>query len=127
MKTRLCQKAQPVGEEQGEEDQEVSKEIVGDEEGEINIMLKRCTPFIVVLLAALGALCASASAQPGWELNAFTKPTYLRPGGRGGIVIRVLNIGSASSAGAVTVTDRLPPGVVATRAGGNHGVDTGGQ
>jgi hypothetical protein len=81
-------------------------------------MFKRCIPFLVAL-GALGVFSASASAQAGWELDALTKPTYLRPAGRGGLLIRVLNVGAASSEGPVTVTDTLPPGVVATRAGAN--------
>src|ERR1700722_13360016 len=81
-------------------------------------MFKRFTPLLVAL-GLLGVFSASASAQAGWELNALTKPTYLRPGGRGGLLIRVMNVGATSSEGPVTVTDTLPSGVSATQAGGD--------
>jgi hypothetical protein len=84
-------------------------------------MFKRYLPFLIAF-GLLFAFSASASAQAGWELNALTKPTYLRPGGRGGLLIRVLNVGSTSSEGTVTVTDTLPPGVVATRAGRDQSI-----
>jgi hypothetical protein len=109
-----------------EEGREVLEEVVGDEEGKVSTMLKRFIPFVIAA-GALGAFSAPASAQPGWELNAFAKPTYLRPGGRGIIVLRVLNVGSASSEGTVTVSDALPPGVIATRAGGDIGSHKIGQ
>ncbi len=75
---------------------------------------------VLFMVVTAGIWCASAGAQPGWQLNALTKPTYLRPGGRGGLLVRVINVGSSDSEGLVTVTDALPPGVVATRAGGDH-------
>ncbi len=88
-------------------------------------VVRRCGFLVLsVLLAAstLGVLGAPASAQPGWGLDALIKPSHLRPGGRGGILIRVLNVGSSSSEGPVTVTDTLPPGVTATVAGTDHGM-----
>src|SRR5580693_5227837 len=82
-------------------------------------MVKR---FAVPLLVfcVFGVLSASALADveaPGWEVTAHTFPTYLPPGVPGKIDVRVLNIGAARSEGTVTVTDRLPAGVVATEPG----------
>jgi hypothetical protein len=83
----------------------------------------------IVLLVAAGALAALSMPAfageehlPGWELYAFTSPTYLQPGGPGGIVVRVINVGAASSQGVVTVTDTLPPGVTARAAGAYKGL-----
>jgi hypothetical protein len=82
-------------------------------------MVKR---FAVLLLVgcAFGVLSASALAEaeaPGWEVTAHTFPTYLPPGAPGKIDIRAVNIGAARSQGVVTVTDKLPAGVVATEPG----------
>ncbi|HEY4451338.1 MAG TPA: hypothetical protein VGN13_07060 [Solirubrobacteraceae bacterium] len=70
-------------------------------------------------LGVLGALCASASAQAGWGLDVVSRPSHLRPGGLGTILIKPVNVGSSTSAGTVTVTDTLPTGVTATSAGTN--------
>jgi hypothetical protein len=67
---------------------------------------------------ALGSVYSDCA--PGWALTAATYPSTIAPGGRGFIVINVLNIGAAPSEGSVTVTDTLPPGV--TGAGGNEGL-----
>jgi hypothetical protein len=85
------------------------------------IAVRRFVSVAVLLAGALGILSAPALAVeeqlPGWELSAHTAPTYLRPGGRGVIVVKVLNVGAAFSKGTVTVTDTLPPGVTAMQAG----------
>jgi uncharacterized repeat protein (TIGR01451 family) len=63
---------------------------------------------------------AAASAntpRAGWELTASSYPTNLPPGGTGFIMIHVFNVGAASSNGTVTVTDVLPPGLTAVKAG----------
>src|ERR1700722_2825300 len=78
--------------------------------------------FLPVCLAVclLGVFCGAASAETqgaGGEVTAHTCPTYLPPGGKGAIEIRVLNVGAANSNGTVPVTDKLPPGVTATGAG----------
>lgn len=77
---------------------------------------RRGLALTVVLLAVCtsAVFSASASARAGWGLDAFTDPGYLRPGGQGVIVVRVLNDGATDSEGQVTVTDTLPPGVTAT-------------
>jgi uncharacterized repeat protein (TIGR01451 family) len=54
----------------------------------------------------------------GWEVTSTTFPTNFAPaGGTGVIEITLSNIGAASSSGPVTVTDTLPPGMLATEAG----------
>ncbi|HXB65187.1 MAG TPA: hypothetical protein VNV42_09970 [Solirubrobacteraceae bacterium] len=91
---------------------------------EVKYHSRAARALIAVLLVAgvVGALSAPAfaaeEARPGWELMASTKPAYLKPGGRGLLIVKVANIGAASSSGAVTVTDTLPPGVTAVSAGG---------
>ncbi len=86
-------------------------------------MLKRLTPILLACCALGGssaealAVNAAAAQRPGWEVTAHTLPTYLPPGKKGAVEIRVVNVGAAASSGTVTVTDTLPPGVTATEAG----------
>jgi hypothetical protein len=79
------------------------------------------------LVAAL-ALCAlmtgatmsaqaSVAAAPGWEVTPMAFPSHLKPGSQGYILLEIYNVGGASSSGPITVTDRLPAGLVATEAG----------
>src|SRR3981081_108520 len=90
------------------------------------VVVRRFVSVAVLLAGALGILSAPAFAVEerlaGVELSAHTAPTYLRPGGRGVIVVKVLNVGAAFSKGTVTVTDTLPPGVTATQAGAYIGM-----
>jgi hypothetical protein len=82
-------------------------------------MSKAFSP-VCLAVCLLGVFCGAASAEiqgAGWEVTAHTFPTYLPPGGKGAVEIRVLNVGAANSNGTVTVTDKLPPGVIATGAG----------
>jgi hypothetical protein len=78
----------------------------------------------VVLSALIGfPLFASvAQAKPvsgtGWGLFSFAYPSNLQPGGVGVIQLNVMNNGAGASAGPVTVTDTLPPGTSAIKAGG---------
>jgi hypothetical protein len=72
---------------------------------------------LAVVVAALFALPSAAQADPGWEVSSTTYPTNLAPGGEGTIEVDVYNVGATPSSGPVTVTDVLPPGLVATRAG----------
>jgi uncharacterized repeat protein (TIGR01451 family) len=82
----------------------------------------RRRPLLVVVVAlaalALGASAAQAETRaPGWEITSTTFPTNLAPsGGTGTIEVNVYNIGAVPSTGAVTVTDTLPAGVIATEA-----------
>ena len=78
---------------------------------------------ILVLFAicTLGVFASCAQAEEtrgtGWEVTSTTYPTDLPPGGTGAIEVNVYNIGARASQGPVTVTDTLPPGIVATKAG----------
>jgi hypothetical protein len=77
-----------------------------------------------LLGACLLALCmapapASAAGEgTGWAVSPSVYPTYLVPGGQGDVQIDFEDVGAVSSSGAITVTDTLPLGVSATRAGG---------
>jgi hypothetical protein len=75
-------------------------------------------PLLVVCsLAMFSAAAEAETAQPGWVVTANTDPTDLAPsGGEGLIEVNVYNVGAAGSTGPVTVTDTLPPGVLATEA-----------
>src|SRR5580693_834271 len=85
------------------------------------------TRFKILILLLLGVLCGmvvqcassfgAEAPAPGWEVAAHTFPTDLAPGGKGAVEVRVVNIGAANSTGTVTVTDKLPQGVLATGAG----------
>ncbi len=85
------------------------------------LAVRRLVLVLLVVMGALTVLSTPALAEEsraGWELSALTKPTYLRPGGRGALVVKVINVGAATSNGVVAVTDTLPPGVTAVQAGG---------
>jgi uncharacterized repeat protein (TIGR01451 family) len=72
----------------------------------------------LILLARPPPVLAAETAAPGWEVTSSTFPTYLAPsGGAGTLELNVYNVGGAPSTGQVTVTDTLPPGVLATSAG----------
>ncbi len=75
---------------------------------------------ILAVFAAWALSCGNASAstpRAGWEATAEALPSHLAPGGSGVLLVNVFNIGAADSAGPVTVTDVLPPGLTATDAG----------
>ena len=75
---------------------------------------------VLALFAAYAAApvdAAHAESTAGWEATTHTWPTNLPPGGTGLIFVDVFNVGAANAEGVVTVTDVLPPGVVATDAG----------
>jgi hypothetical protein len=83
------------------------------------MMLKRFTPVLLAVCALgfSGAPAFAVTAGPGWELTARSYPTNLPPGGSGLIEVDVANVGASPSTGTVTVTDTLPPGLIATNAG----------
>jgi hypothetical protein len=93
----------------------------GDQEGEV-AMFRRYLPFLVALcaFAAWSSPASALNAAPGtgWAVAASVYPTNLPPGGKGDIQIDLVNTGAAPSEGPITVTDTLPPGVIATKAGG---------
>src|ERR1700735_2498120 len=73
---------------------------------------------IVATLVFDSVSAYAVTAGPGWEVTSSTFPVDLSPaGGKGAVEINVYNIGSEPSHGVVTVTDILPPGVVAISAG----------
>src|ERR1700684_2858695 len=75
---------------------------------------------VVLMWSMVLAQCSAASSNApgvGWMLTGNTFPTNLAPGGEGIVDIDVYNVGAESSSGTITVTDRLPQGVTATRAG----------
>jgi hypothetical protein len=72
-------------------------------------------------LLGLSASALAAGSHPGWEVTSATYPTNLVPGGTGQIGIELYNIGSQGSEGTITLTDTLPPGIVATEAGDVQG------
>jgi hypothetical protein len=80
---------------------------------------------LIFLGGVLFSLAFSAAARAevetpdtGWEVTSTTFPTHIAPaGGRGVIDLDVFNIGARPSYGTITVTDVLPPGVLATEAG----------
>jgi len=67
-----------------------------------------------------------ANCAAGWMLTANTYPTALQPGGKGVILVDVMNVGGGASEGPVTVTDTLPPGVTAEEAGEGSTILLGG-
>jgi hypothetical protein len=81
------------------------------------------TPLLALIAFSVSTVPAQAEAEaetpaPGWEVTSNVFPTNLAPsGGKGVIEVNVFNTGAAESTGTVTVTDVLPPGVVATEAG----------
>jgi hypothetical protein len=80
------------------------------------------TVLVVIAFSMASAPAAHAeAANPGWEVTSTTLPTDLRPGGTGIIEINVYNVGARGSSGTVTMTDTLPPGIVATEAGDAQG------
>ncbi len=76
-----------------------------------------CT--VLVLGCVLGGSFAfGAEPRPGWELSSSVFPSHIAPaGGTGAIEINVYNTGGKPSTGTITVTDVLPPGIVAREAG----------
>jgi uncharacterized repeat protein (TIGR01451 family) len=76
---------------------------------------------LLLLLITFGALSASAQATPagtGWEVTSFVSPTHLSPGGSGVMQLKIINTGAKPSEGSITVTDTLPSGLTAVKAGG---------
>jgi uncharacterized repeat protein (TIGR01451 family) len=75
----------------------------------------------LVLLCATAVCSASAWAVApgtGWEATSLAYPTNLPPGGTGKVMVYLVNTGAMPSTGSITVTDTLPSGLTATKAGG---------
>ncbi len=84
-------------------------------------MFKRSIIPVLVVFCALGCCSASAEAVSegaGWHAFSFVEPTTLAPGGKGRIKVGFVNTGAKPSQGPITLTDTLPAGVTATKAGG---------
>jgi hypothetical protein len=81
--------------------------------------LRRLTLGLVVPVALLLPGVAQAATEgTGWAVTSFVSPTYLSPNGTGEVQIDILNTGAKRSEGQITATDKLPPGLTATKAGG---------
>jgi hypothetical protein len=88
------------------------------------IIRVRVIVVIVFFLIALafGECAAPVFAEavaPWWHINVGSRPTRLAPGREGTIVVSATNFGDGEvneGGGTVTVTDRLPVGVEATKA-----------
>jgi hypothetical protein len=71
---------------------------------------------IVAAAMAFVATTGVASAtQPWWSLSGTALPTNLPPGGDGTITVGAVNVGDGTTAGDITVTDTLPPGLTAQK------------
>jgi hypothetical protein len=82
---------------------------------------------VIVLFFSLAGYAHAETAAPGWELTSTVFPTNIAPGGgTGALQLDVFNVGAAPSEGPVTVTDTLPPGVLAVEAGDVESVSFGG-
>jgi hypothetical protein len=83
--------------------------------------LRRALPIaaaiVMYVLGASPALGAPGTPDAGWELTTTTFPTNLASNGHGLLEVDVVNVGAAASKGSITITDTLPPGLVATNAG----------
>ncbi len=84
-------------------------------------MFKRSIIPVLAVFCTLGCFSAPAQAVSegtGWHAFSFVEPTTLAPGGHGKIKVGFVNTGAKPSQGPITVTDTLPVGVTATKAGG---------
>jgi hypothetical protein len=72
---------------------------------------------VLIVQLALGAGPAAGAQEPWWHLSSRAAPTYLSQGEKEGIlIVAASNLGDADATGAqaITITDQLPPGVIAT-------------
>jgi uncharacterized repeat protein (TIGR01451 family) len=73
--------------------------------------------FFLTLIGVAAAAPGALAAGPVWHVATASLPSYLAPGESGQYQLYVTNVSATPSSGVVTVTDTLPPGVVATEAG----------
>jgi hypothetical protein len=68
---------------------------------------------VVATLIALACSAAPAFAEgsPWWHLSESVRPARIAPDGEGTIVLQAVNLGDASTSGAITLSDVLPAGV----------------
>jgi hypothetical protein len=103
------------------QDQEGSK---NQQRAEGKPMTVKMPMLTLIAVCALGVFSAPALAETegtGWEAYTSVFPTNLKPGGSGEIQLDLFNIGAKPSKGIITVTDTLPAGLIATKAGGMPG------
>ncbi len=85
----------------------------------------------LIALAVAGVAPAFAEGEvPWWHVEATRAPTDLPPGGTGTVIVSVTNLGDAVANGAegpITVSDKLPPGIVAIGIGSQVGALGRGQ
>ncbi len=85
--------------------------------GQVRRVVSRRWLLVVLASASAFALLGAASAfaqEPWWQISSETVPTYLPSGGVGNVLIDVSNLGDAPIDGskeAVTISDKLPPGL----------------
>ncbi len=72
---------------------------------------------LVSLALAAQAPAAAPKLAPGWVVDSRPYPTQLQPGGVGVVEVDLFNTGAAAAEGNVTVVDKLPPGLTATKSG----------
>jgi hypothetical protein len=84
----------------------------------------------VILVLGLGwrsaTLACGTDSASWWHVTVSSRPTVLRPGGEGTVVVSATNLGDGEVNGDVTVRDRLPEHVVA-KAGSYLYVGTRGE
>ena len=83
---------------------------------------------LLTTLAVMASGAASAMASPEcksedgctpwWHLTANVWPANIAPNGEGTLVVKAVNTGDATTTGALTLADTLPPGVTVLEEGG---------
>jgi hypothetical protein len=81
------------------------------------ILFSCCVIALSMALSASASFAITPTLGTGWLASSSVYPTNLPPGGSGKIQIHIMNTGAVPSSGSITVTDTLPAGVVATKAG----------
>src|SRR5215472_2060551 len=70
---------------------------------------------LLALPVALVALAASApgalALSPWWHVSIGTRPSSIKPGVEGEVLVQALNVGDGPTSEPITVTDTLPEGV----------------
>jgi hypothetical protein len=82
-------------------------------------MAKRYLLSLVAACVVMWVFTTSAQAEtaaPGWELYGYSSGTNLVPGNNGSLEMMVFNVGEEGGAEGPTVTETLPPGLVAESA-----------
>ncbi|MGN6373906.1 MAG: hypothetical protein ACTHM1_13110 [Solirubrobacteraceae bacterium] len=70
---------------------------------------------LVTFATGLVVLCAGVApalaASPWWHLSTSVRPSVLKPGGEGSVVVQALNLGDAPTSGPVALAVALPAGM----------------